>query len=514
MKELRCELCGDTNIIKQNGEFVCKGCGAKYSVEEVRNLLSIGIVEKPVHKDERTIDKDEQASESFEGRISSADIESKRSTTKDGKESTSKESQKRDKKSLHIILIISCSVIVLALALSIVLGIIKVHDTSQPLSTDNLPSRIIPIVQAPAFAGAEPLLLKNGMTIIEPDYEQLCQFRITCWNAKCYYVYLQYLGEPDHSTISPRLQKDTKTLCPLSDFSFIVEGHSMISVYVPIGKYKLYYAIGDSFYNTDMLFGDSTKCYTSQENINFYAFYNASATVEYSSVSIALDWSSKNAEEISISEFPKGGISQYDEMKNAGFDSGYTIVLDKDGGTGGTETLTVNYLSPMPTAKAPRKTGYIFKGYFSERSGQGTQYYNEYMSRVHKWDQNHASTIYAFWEREVEQEFSLGVDIGTYVYADIDSIVPFFGVHDESGVDFNSLVCCCTTPDNSSVWVLIPSDSYSLIFASAASETYIDNYPTYSFPAPYRFHGIVVDAESVSLGLSVTTGSPIIKLIE
>ena len=38
MRAIKCEICGGTDIIKQDGLFVCQYCGAKYSPEEVRKL--------------------------------------------------------------------------------------------------------------------------------------------------------------------------------------------------------------------------------------------------------------------------------------------------------------------------------------------------------------------------------------------------------------------------------------------------------------------------------------------
>lgn len=40
MKQLLCELCGSNDIIKQNGLFVCQCCGAKYSLEEAKALMT------------------------------------------------------------------------------------------------------------------------------------------------------------------------------------------------------------------------------------------------------------------------------------------------------------------------------------------------------------------------------------------------------------------------------------------------------------------------------------------
>lgn len=44
MKQLTCEMCGSTELIKQDGVFVCQTCGCKYSVEEARKMMVEGTV--------------------------------------------------------------------------------------------------------------------------------------------------------------------------------------------------------------------------------------------------------------------------------------------------------------------------------------------------------------------------------------------------------------------------------------------------------------------------------------
>ena len=44
MKQLTCEMCGITDLLKQDGIFVCQTCGCKYSVEEAKKLLIDGAV--------------------------------------------------------------------------------------------------------------------------------------------------------------------------------------------------------------------------------------------------------------------------------------------------------------------------------------------------------------------------------------------------------------------------------------------------------------------------------------
>ena len=45
MKQLTCEMCGGTDLIKQDGVFVCQSCGCKYSVEEAKKMMIEGNVD-------------------------------------------------------------------------------------------------------------------------------------------------------------------------------------------------------------------------------------------------------------------------------------------------------------------------------------------------------------------------------------------------------------------------------------------------------------------------------------
>ena len=45
MKQLTCEMCGGTDLLKQDGVFVCQSCGMKYSVEEAKKMMIEGTVE-------------------------------------------------------------------------------------------------------------------------------------------------------------------------------------------------------------------------------------------------------------------------------------------------------------------------------------------------------------------------------------------------------------------------------------------------------------------------------------
>lgn len=44
MKQLTCEMCGSTDLMKQEGIFICQSCGMKYSAEEAKKLMIEGTV--------------------------------------------------------------------------------------------------------------------------------------------------------------------------------------------------------------------------------------------------------------------------------------------------------------------------------------------------------------------------------------------------------------------------------------------------------------------------------------
>ena len=44
MNRLQCELCGNNDLVKQDGMFVCQFCGAKYTVEEAKKMMVEGTV--------------------------------------------------------------------------------------------------------------------------------------------------------------------------------------------------------------------------------------------------------------------------------------------------------------------------------------------------------------------------------------------------------------------------------------------------------------------------------------
>lgn len=43
MEKIVCEMCGNNNLIKQDGVYVCESCGTKYTLEEAKKLLNVKI---------------------------------------------------------------------------------------------------------------------------------------------------------------------------------------------------------------------------------------------------------------------------------------------------------------------------------------------------------------------------------------------------------------------------------------------------------------------------------------
>ena len=44
MQAIKCEMCGGTDFVKQDGLFVCEHCGTKYTAEEAKKLMAEGTV--------------------------------------------------------------------------------------------------------------------------------------------------------------------------------------------------------------------------------------------------------------------------------------------------------------------------------------------------------------------------------------------------------------------------------------------------------------------------------------
>ncbi|MDY6367686.1 MAG: InlB B-repeat-containing protein [Clostridia bacterium] len=73
----------------------------------------------------------------------------------------------------------------------------------------------------------------------------------------------------------------------------------------------------------------------------------------------------------------------------------YTVTLNKNNGTGGSNSVTATYGSAMPSATMPTRTGYTFSGYFDSNN---VKYYNANGSSAKNWDKASTATLTAQWQ--------------------------------------------------------------------------------------------------------------------
>lgn len=87
----------------------------------------------------------------------------------------------------------------------------------------------------------------------------------------------------------------------------------------------------------------------------------------------------------------------------------FTVTFNRQGGSYGTTTAIATYEADYPQANSPIKSGYTFKGYYTQANGKGTQVYNEYMATDKKYLDTANKTLYAYWVDEVPPEINLAV---------------------------------------------------------------------------------------------------------
>ena len=116
-------------------------------------------------------------------------------------------------------------------------------------------------------AAAETVPVDNGQYIIVPDYELMCPLDVLAGGERSYYVYLEYIGEPDE-TYDYRLPSVSSP--QEDDISFYVEAGNSAEVYVPVGEYYAYYASGYDWQGTYTVFGEDTVYNVDKYILVFY----------------------------------------------------------------------------------------------------------------------------------------------------------------------------------------------------------------------------------------------------
>ncbi|MBQ6021329.1 MAG: InlB B-repeat-containing protein, partial [Clostridia bacterium] len=95
----------------------------------------------------------------------------------------------------------------------------------------------------------------------------------------------------------------------------------------------------------------------------------------------------------------------------------YNLTLNKNGGSGGTDSVTATFDAAMPAlASVPTKSGYTFAGYYDTSAATGgTKYYNANRSSAHTWDKyantTESNTLYARWDPNVTLSTGTGYTV-------------------------------------------------------------------------------------------------------
>lgn len=107
----------------------------------------------------------------------------------------------------------------------------------------------------------------SGRCFVEPDYEPMCPIEIQVNGERAYYIYLEYVWEPEDSYDSrlPIVSSPQE-----EDMAFYVESGSSAELYVPIGVYRVYYASGYSWQGPEELFGEDTEYNRDIYLLDFY----------------------------------------------------------------------------------------------------------------------------------------------------------------------------------------------------------------------------------------------------
>lgn len=89
----------------------------------------------------------------------------------------------------------------------------------------------------------------------------------------------------------------------------------------------------------------------------------------------------------------------------------YNIVFDKQGGTGGSDSVVATFDEYLPYAEAPINTGYSFKGYYGDESLSGEIWYIETMAPNTRFTTANDVILYAKWVDDILPH--LGISVST-----------------------------------------------------------------------------------------------------
>ena len=145
--------------------------------------------------------------------------------------------------------------------------------------------------------------------------------------------------------------------------------------------------------------GDTTACFGTNATITLIANrgYNLpselTVTIGGAQVENSFQYNSSNGQVTVFGSYIKGDIV----ITATAVAKTNKVIFDKQSGSGGTDNITVTFGGAMPHITSPVRIGYTFSGYFSERNGGGTKYYDESGNSLKNCDFDNTTTLYANW---------------------------------------------------------------------------------------------------------------------
>jgi hypothetical protein len=116
----------------------------------------------------------------------------------------------------------------------------------------------------------------------------------------------------------------------------------------------------------------------------------------------------------------------------------YTIKFDKQGGRSdiGTNNSPVHYGDYFPKADPPVKDGYSFKGYYTQKNGNGIQHYNKHMASSGLYSYTDNLTLFAYWIDETPPTVTLSVNFDSWT----NQPIHLTATTSDKGVGLKSLI--------------------------------------------------------------------------
>lgn len=175
----------------------------------------------------------------------------------------------------------------------------------------------------------------------------------------------------------------------------------------------------------------------------------------------------------------------------------YEVTLDPQGGTGG-GTITATYDSALGSVTRPTRTGYTFKGYWTQTDQKGTKYYDANGQGLQAWKETDVNSLYAGW------------DVNSYAVT-ITAMGPGKVSPTSGHYAYGTLLTLTATPDNEGAYFVKWSDGNTenpRTVTVKKEVKYTAEFGTYSYTVRWldasTFGSNVLKTETIDWGKNAT----------